>query len=92
MVQKNLTANARQIMYAARDEIQERSERQLDDSYFTQTLLPDFHGGEPEPTADWKVAFDDRGHFADPHTGLMIGLGTVAVREYIEDLHELEIK
>ena len=89
---KNLTANARQIMYVARAEIQERSERSLDDSYFTQTLLPDFMAANMELTANWKVAFDDRGHFADPHTGLMIGLGTVAVREYIEDLHELEIK
>ena len=37
-----LTANARQIMYAARPEIQRRSGQQLNDSYFTQTLLPDY--------------------------------------------------
>ena len=77
----------------ARDEIQQRSEQaHLEGSYFTQTLLPNFMKANPELTANWKVAFDDRGHFADPHTGLMIGLGTVAVREYIEELRELEIK
>ena len=89
---KNLWANARQLMYAARDEIQERSEKSLIANYFTQTLLPDFMAANEQLTANWKVAFDDRGHFADPHTGLMIGLGTVAVREYVESLHELEIK
>ena len=89
---KNLWANARQIMYAARDEIQERSKKSLGSNYFTQTLLPDFMTANLNLTADWKVAFDDRGHFADPHTGLMIGLGTVAVREHIEEQHEMQIK
>ena len=83
---KNLWANARQIMYAARDEIQERSEK----SAWGPTISPRrccriSSTANPDLTADWKVAFDDRGHFADPHTGLMIGLGTVAVREYIEE-------
>jgi hypothetical protein len=35
-------ANARQIMYAARPHIQKITGRQLHDSYFTQTLLPDY--------------------------------------------------
>jgi hypothetical protein len=89
---KNLWANARQIMYAARGEIQKRSDKKLLSNYFTQTLLPDFMTANPRLTAKWKVAFDDRGHFADPHTGLMIGLGTVAVREHIEEQHEMQIK
>jgi hypothetical protein len=29
------------------------------------------------------VAFDDRGHFAEPHTGRRIGIGTLAVRDYL---------
>ena len=35
-------ANARQIMYAARPAIQERTGEMLSDVYFTQVLLPDF--------------------------------------------------
>src|SRR5712671_6344557 len=35
-----LPANARQIMYAARPHIQERTRKQLGDQYFTQHLLP----------------------------------------------------
>ena len=72
-----LPATARQVMYAARPEIQERTDRKLDDQYFTQTLLPDFieaHGVE------WDVVFDDRGHFREPHTGHQIGLGRTAGR------------
>ena len=41
-----LPANARQIMYAARKYIQERTGKQLNDTYFTQTLLPDCRGGQ----------------------------------------------
>jgi hypothetical protein len=85
-----LPANARQIMYACRDEIQERSERMLSDNYFTQTLLPDFMTANPELTADWDVTFDDRGHFTEPHTGREIGLGTLAVRGYIESMQKLK--
>src|SRR5687768_334982 len=37
-----LPVQPRQIMYAARGPIQERTGRPLDDRYFTQTLLPDY--------------------------------------------------
>lgn len=78
-----LPATARQVMYAARPAIQERTGRKLDDQYFTQTLLPDYieeHGVE------WDVVFDDRGHFREPHTGYQIGLGTLKVRKYQTDI------
>ncbi len=90
---RNRWANPRQIMYTGRPEILERTGKdKFDDAYFTQRLLPDFITANPKLTTNWKIAYDDRGHFADPHTGLMIGLGTVAVREYVEELRELEIK
>src|SRR5204862_3285903 len=75
-----LPAKARQIMYAARPSIQERTGRQLDDQYFCQTLLPDYMKEYEEETADWDVVFDERGHFTEPHTGRMFGLGTLKVR------------
>ena len=74
-----LPATARQVMYAARPEIQERTGKQLDDQYFTQTLLPDYM---EEHGVDWDVVFDDRGHLREPHTGHGIGLGTLKVRQY----------
>jgi hypothetical protein len=78
-----LPANARQIMYAARPRIQERTGKQLNDAYFTQVLLPDYIA---ENDADWDLVYDDRGHFREPHTGRIIGLGTLAVRRYLSEI------
>ena len=83
-----LPAHARQIMYQARRHIQERTGKQLDDAYFTQTLLPDYIS---EHQVDWDVVSDDRGHFHEPHTSRSIGLGTLAVRDYLGDLCAPEV-
>ena len=32
---------------------------------------------------DWDIVYDDRGHFTEPHTEKSIGLGTIAVRNYL---------
>src|SRR4030095_3164022 len=74
-----LPAHARQIMYAARGEIQQRTGRTLDDQYFCQTLLPDYVA-EHDEAQRWNVVFDARGHFAEPHTGKIVPLGTLDVR------------
>jgi hypothetical protein len=81
-------ADARQIMYAARGPIQEATGEPLDDHYFTQTLLPDYLRDNSETTADWDVVFDARGHFAEPHTGLIVPLGTLEVRDYLRRMRE----
>ena len=86
-----LPANARQIMYAARGHIQERTGKQLKDTYFTQTLLPDYIS-ERTARRGRKVDYDDRGHFREPHTGREIGLGTAAVRSYLGRTAEREVR
>jgi hypothetical protein len=79
-----LPANARQIMYAARSKILALTKSaKLDDSYFTQTLLPDYIEEHPEIVGEWDVVFDARGTFIEPHTSREIGLGTIDVREYL---------
>ncbi len=76
-------ANARQIYYAARPAIlSQTGADSLDSKYFTQTLLKDYL--ELYHPA-WDVVWDDRGHLEEPHTGKVIGLGGLAVREYIRD-------
>ncbi len=84
-----LPANARQIMYAARPKILRRTGLdKLSDTYFIKTLLPDYMRDHPEQTATWDVAYDARGHHTEPHTGKEIGLGTLAVREYLQRISE----
>jgi DNA topoisomerase VI subunit B len=84
-----LPANARQIMYAARGKIQDATGKQLDDKYFTQTLLPDYVA---EHGVDWDVVYDDRGHFIEPHGGQKFGLGTLNVRRYLAGLRAPRIE
>jgi hypothetical protein len=36
-----------------------------------------------KPTWADNIQYDNRGHFREPHTGLTIGLGTAAVRDYL---------
>jgi DNA topoisomerase VI subunit B len=81
-------ANARQVMYAARPAIQESTGETLDDTYFTQTLLPNYQIEHPVETANWDIVYDARGHFYEPHTGREVPLGTIAVREYLSDIDE----
>lgn len=87
-------ASARQIMYAARPHIIQRSTKEWDHKqtpvYFNQHLLPDFMDDHPDLTAGWDVVWDDRGHFAEPHTDCTIGVGGLAVRRYVgEWKHEI---
>ena len=79
-----LPAHARQIMYAARGDILQKSDNDtLNDQYFTQTLLPEYMRTYPDRTASWDVVFDPRGHFNEPHLkDRTIALGTIGVREY----------
>jgi hypothetical protein len=83
---KTLPAHARQIMYAGRAEIQRLTGHLLDDKYFTQCLLPDYLLEHPDTTADWDVVFDARGHFHEPHTGIIVPLGTLEVRDYLRSV------
>ena len=86
-----LPANPRQIYYAARPEMLRLTElSSISSNYFTQTLLIAFMKGNPRLTAGWNIAWDDRGHFSEPHTSHEIGLGTLAVRGYIARLRAME--
>ena len=65
-----LPANPRQIYYAARPEmLRLTGKTSIDSKYFTQTLLTEYMRRRPDATANWNIAWDDRGHFSEPHTG-----------------------
>jgi hypothetical protein len=86
----SLPARSRQVYYAARRLVLDRDltgqrwyEGKQAQKSFTTVLL-DFMAADAGLTRDWVVVFDDRGHFREPHTGKEIGVGTEAVREYID--------
>lgn len=76
-------ANVRQLMYAMRPRILEATGKaSVDDGYITGKLIPEFLLRNPETTASWKIAYDARGSFTEPHSGRSVELGTVAVGGY----------
>ncbi len=58
----------------------------LKSQYFTQTILPQYMASHRQETVDWDVVYDARGHFAEPHTELIVPLGTLDVRGYLADV------
>ena len=86
-----LPALARQLFYAIRKLVEGRTEKPLKYPYFSQTLLPDYIKTHPDETRDWDVVYDDRGHFVEPHTGRMIGIGTLNVRNYLQKIRSLRL-
>jgi hypothetical protein len=63
-------------------------DRELNYGYFSQTLLPDYieeHG------VSWKVVYDARGHFEEPHTERRIGCGTIEVGNYLHAMRKPKI-
>jgi hypothetical protein len=86
-----LPATARQIFYVARPLIEEQTDKPLSYKYFSQTLLPNYINEHAE-CADWDVVYDDRGHFREPHTELVIGIGTLNVRDYVSRISRLKLK
>jgi hypothetical protein len=83
-------AFSRQVMYAARDPMQEEVGEFLDDKYFCKKLLPDYLYDHPSKTADWDVVFDARGHYEEPHTRVIVPLGTLDVRKYERNVRDAE--
>src|SRR5215475_3105700 len=86
---RELPAKARQIFYQARPKIMALTEdKELAYGYFSQTLLPDYieeHG------VQWRVVYDARGHFEEPHTHRRIGCGTIEVGNYLHAMRKPKI-
>src|SRR3954447_6831072 len=77
-----LPVNPRQIYYAARPLIlRATGADSLESGYFLQTLLAQYMD---EYDCDaWDIIWDARGHFTEPHTGLVVPIGTLEVRQYV---------
>lgn len=63
------TVDKRQLYYAARDEFQKATGREIKADYFSQTLLVKYMNQNPEETANWKITASPRGTLTIPNTG-----------------------
>jgi DNA topoisomerase VI subunit B len=79
-----LPVNARQLCYEVRRLIQSKklTDVTLTNDYFSQKILQQYQNEH----GVLDIHYDDRGHFAEPHTGKYFGVGTNNVRNYIAAL------
>jgi len=77
-------ANARQIFYAIRPMIQNEVDAdKLEAKYITGVLLKDYI---EQHSPGWRIAWDARGHFEEPHTKKKIGVGGQDVEKYLRGI------
>jgi hypothetical protein len=76
----------RQLYYACRQNIKDRTGRELEAGYFSQTLLVKYLNLHPDETATWKITADPRGTLTIPNTehDVRIPCGTLAIEEHLD--------
>jgi hypothetical protein len=83
-----LPVNPRQIYYAARPEILKVTDaNELRSGYFTQSILRAYM--DEHDCSHWDIVWDARGHFTEPHTKIVVPLGTLEVRQYLGERPKL---
>lgn len=84
--ENNRPAKARQIFYRVRPLVQARTGKTITDKYF-QTLLAQYQNEHPRETENWKVVYDPRGHFSEPHLDWQksgsVPMGTLEADRYL---------
>jgi hypothetical protein len=73
------SASARTVYYQARPLVQRYTDEVLNDTYFTQTLMPAYDREVQELPG---VYYEARGTLSEPHTSQKVGLGTREVSDY----------
>ena len=78
------TISQRNFFYAAREAFREATGREIDFSYFSQTILRKYLNTHD---VDWKVTADPRGTFIIPNTTFKkrIPVGTLQIDEYLRN-------
>jgi hypothetical protein len=81
------TVSMRQMYYACREAFKERTDREIEAAYFSQTLLRQYLNRNPEATATWKITADPRGTLTIPNTGyeVRVPCGTLAIEAHLRN-------
>lgn len=79
-----LPAKLRQVMYALRPLVQEKTSRTFQNNTLLNYIV-EYLQEYPSATEDWDIVFDARGTVIEPHTGIRVPLGTLETRGYINE-------
>jgi hypothetical protein len=75
------SVSKRQLYYACREEFKNQTRRELDYSYFANTLLVQYLNRHPDTTLKWKITADPRGTLTIPNSAhqVRIPVGTLQI-------------
>jgi hypothetical protein len=78
------SVSKRQLFYACREGFREKTDRQLEYGYFSNTLLVQYMNRHPE-TAAWKITADPRGTLTIPNSGyeVRVPVGTLQIDDHL---------
>jgi DNA topoisomerase VI subunit A len=79
------TVSKRQLYYACREQFKKETDRELEYSYFANTLLVQYRNRNQAATRSWKITADPRGSFLIPNAGhaVRIPVGTLEIDDYL---------
>ncbi len=83
------TVSQRQLYYASREAFREQTGREIEYSYFAQTILRQYQNRNK---VDWKITADPRGTFTIPNAShpKRIPVGTISIDEYLRQERQRE--
>lgn len=81
------SVSKRQFYYSCREPFRLRTGRELDASYFSNTLLVQYLNRHPKETATWKITADPRGTLTIPNAGFVVRVpcGTIQIENHLRD-------
>lgn len=84
------TVSKRQLYYASRERFNELTDRELDYSYFAQTIVVQYLNRRPD--LNWKITADPRGTFTIPNAAheIRIPVGTIQIDVYLDERAEVD--
>ena len=83
-----LPADNRQVYYKGRDQVLKLTDKDSITQVYYSDMLREFQRENPELTQDWKILYNPRGNFVEPHDGETVPIGTAAVEDYLPSINE----
>jgi hypothetical protein len=81
------SVSKRQLYYASRQSFKDHTGRELEYSYFANTLLPQYLNRHPVTTVTWKITADPRGTLMIPNAAYeaRVPVGTLQIENHLHN-------